>query len=242
MDSNLCLGQNVALYCKVTSNYLEWYIPKYKYELDFSVLDHNGTSESTNGLTAFLIENIEGEMLISSIEFVIKDLDYNNTGIICGDGYYSYDNCTITLAGIAIIIITGYVSFILNQIPIYIYIYSYDFLAETPKISNVKQYPKKHGSLSLSWEQLVPFTGGVNMTYYHITVTPQFDFETCINGSCFLNTTDNAITFEELKCQTYNITITPIDNCTGAGSPISISTNSGTETNSLMIAEYLIIL
>ena len=76
------------------------------------------------------------------------------------------------------------------------------------------------------------------MTYYHITVTPQIDFETCIEGSCFLNTTDNAITLEELNCQSYNITITPINNCTGAGSPIFISTNSGTETHSLiMIAE-----
>lgn len=205
----------------MTSNFLEWFIPKYNYELDFSIADYNGKNETRNGFTAILIRNIDRKILISSIEFSIKDLDYNNTGIICGNGYDGYDNCTITLAGITIITI-HVASFILNQITYY----SYDFLAGTPKISNVKQYPKTHGSLSLSWEQ-VSFTGGVKITYYYVTVTPQIDFKTCINGSCFFNTTDNAITLEKLKCQSYNITIIPIDNCTGAGSPISISTNSG---------------
>ena len=99
MDSNLCLRQNVVLYCNTTTRYLEWYIPNYKYqelEFDFSILNHEGKIKTSNGFTAILI-GIVGKMIISSIEFIIQDLEYNNTRIVCGDGYY-YDNiCTITL-------------------------------------------------------------------------------------------------------------------------------------------------
>ena len=101
VDSNLCLRQNVVLYCNTTTGFLEWYSPNYKYqvlELDFSVLDYEGKNETSNGFTAILI-GVVGKMIISSIEFTIQDLEYNNTRIICGDGYY-YDNiCTITLTG-----------------------------------------------------------------------------------------------------------------------------------------------
>lgn len=103
----MCLRQNVVLYCEVNSVFLEWYIPEYKSEADFSFfLDPNGTKETNNGFTAILIGKFYGEFevftMISSIEFNIQDLNYNNTVIICGDGY-SYDECNITLAGIAMI-------------------------------------------------------------------------------------------------------------------------------------------
>lgn len=102
VDSELCLGQEVLFQCKTTSPFLEWYIPKYGAELDFTSKDKNGCKEINHNFTAILVEK-SGNNLTSELTFYTKKIEDNNTNITCFDGFSGQEQlCTMILAGIII--------------------------------------------------------------------------------------------------------------------------------------------
>ena len=99
MDSDLCLGQKVLFQCNTTNPFLEWSIPKYDTELDFSKTDSNGHKEMNLTFTATLVEK-SGNNLTSELMFYTEKLEDNNTNITCFDGFTGLGQlCTTILAG-----------------------------------------------------------------------------------------------------------------------------------------------
>ena len=97
-DRNLCLGQNLTVQCDTAHPFLEWSVPEYRIELDFSGIDTIGSIESSGDFIAALIRNSEGN-LSSELRFQAKNA-YNNTDIICMDGFTGEkENCTPLLTG-----------------------------------------------------------------------------------------------------------------------------------------------
>ena len=97
-DSNLCIGQNVTFHCNTTHSFLEWHIPKYRIELDFSGIDINSSTESSGDFTAILTGNYGG-YLSSELRFE-AEIEYNNTDILCFDGFTGEEKkCTSLMAG-----------------------------------------------------------------------------------------------------------------------------------------------
>ena len=102
VDSELCLGQEVLFQCNTTNPFLEWYIPKYGAELDFTNKDKNGCIEMKHNFTAILVGK-SGNDLTSELTFYTKKLEDNNTNITCFDGFSGQEQlCTMILAGIVI--------------------------------------------------------------------------------------------------------------------------------------------
>lgn len=94
----------MTLQCNTTNPFLEWQIPKYDYELDFSGFDQTGSIEALGGFTAILIMK-SGRHLSSELRF-LANVEYNNTGIRCSDGYTGEEmNCTTTLTGYGKVIV-----------------------------------------------------------------------------------------------------------------------------------------
>ena len=73
----------------------------------------------------------------------------------------------------------------------------------------------ENDSLVYSW-QPPSYSGGLNITidFYEVTVSPPSNTGECARGSCSVRETN--ITLTGLTCQSYNITIKPV-NCVGIG-------------------------
>ena len=194
---NLCVGEEVLLYCNTTNAYLEWNITIDYNGLLFTVFDNYGDQKFFNEFTATLIGKQETS-LESNLIFDMR-IENNNTDIMCFDGVSgSKATCTILLA----------------EIP-----------KNPDNIQKVQTVFSDVKNVTFKWEP-PQYSDGTNVIvdYYEMTVTPPPDTGVCTSGKC--NVTGTSITLPGLQCQTCNLTIQP-ENCAGVGSIYSYSIYSG---------------
>ena len=93
-----CLGKEIFFQCNTTNPFLEWYLPRYNYELDFSGSDYVGDYEIRHGLAANLTGKKKGNLMSTLV--LMLDLEYNNSNVICVDGFTGQNQkCTIVIGG-----------------------------------------------------------------------------------------------------------------------------------------------